>query len=114
MGRFSMALVELKMAENKRTKLKELALSQETLAEIQKTIIERLTNVNKVRRSGVDSTMVLLSEMVVMEIKMDGMMKLLEASGTDFSELNKYMAEAAKEGRATAINLRDHFGGANG
>lgn len=93
--------------QKKRTKLRELATSPEAVKAFGRMIVERITNLGVVTRSGSSPTQCLMSEIVVLEAKIDALMLLLEEKNdVDFTEFNTYLENAALSGAATAVNIR--------
>lgn len=93
--------------QKKRLKLRELATSKEAMQAFGRMIIERITNLGIVTRKGSSPTQCLMSEIVVLEAKVDALMQLLEEKhDIDFTEYNTYLENAALSGAATAVNIR--------
>lgn len=91
----------------KRLKLRELANSPEAMKRFAQLIFERITNLGIVTRSGSSPTQCLMSEICVLEAKVDALMFLLEEKhNVDFTEFNTYLENAATSGAATAVNIR--------
>jgi len=91
----------------KRIPLRELANSPEAMKRFAQMIVERIMNLGIVTRTGASPTQCLMSEIVVLEAKVDALMFLLEDKhGVDFTEFNTYLENAAASGAATAVNIR--------
>lgn len=90
-------------------KITEQTMAPEVLQELQKLIIERLTNVNRLRKVNAEPLHGLMADLCVVECKMDAILLMLEAQGADFSKFQDHLFQAAKQARATAINLRSHM-----
>ena len=91
----------------KRLSLRELASSPEVMKRFGQLIVERLTNLNIVVKSGSSPVQCLMSEICVLEAKVDALMFLLEKQNdVDFTEFNKFLEDAAASGAATAVNIR--------
>jgi len=92
----------------KRLKLRELATSKEAMQAFGRMIVERITNLGVVTRRGSSPTQCLMSEIVVLEAKVDALMQILEDKhDIDFTEFNTYLENAAISGAATAVNIRE-------
>lgn len=90
-----------------RKKLKDLATSPETMKAFQQLIMERIQNLTLVTKNGASPTQCLMSEICVLEAKVDALMFLLEEKNNiDFSSYNEHLENAAKTGAATAVNIR--------
>jgi len=55
----------------------------------------------------------------MIERKLDALLLMMEKGGTDFTEFNEFLFQAAKQGKAAAIMVREQFeaatkGGGNG
>lgn len=96
--------------ENKqenRKKLKDLATSPETMKAFSQLIMERIQNLSVVTRKGSSPTQCLMSEICVLEAKVDALMALLEEKhDIDFTNFNDHLENSAKIGAATAISIR--------
>ncbi len=93
--------------KKKRLKLRELAVSPEANKSFMRMIIERITNLGIVTRSGSSPTECLMSEICIIESKLDALMLYLEEKhDIDFTEFNTYLENSALQGAATAVNIR--------
>lgn len=96
-----------KTEPKKRLKLKELAVSEKANKGFMRMIVERITNLGIVTRSGSSPTECLMSEICIIEAKMDALMLYLEEKhDIDFTEFNTYLENSALQGAATAVNIR--------
>lgn len=94
------------MTEEKRIALNDFKITPEVMAEAQKMVMERIQNIGLLASKKIDPISALLSELVMLEIKCDAALHLLDLHEVDFKDFDKMMILSAKKGVEGALNAR--------
>ncbi len=79
----------------KKVSILELPVTPEAMKQLTEVIMERLSNLDMALRTGASPTHCLMSELAVVETKIDALSLFLEEKlGLDFTDYNKYLERA--------------------
>lgn len=93
--------------EQPETKLSDVVMTPEIIAEIQRMVIERITNLELATRSGASPVQALMAEICVIEAKLDALMQMLEDQKVlSYREFADTLIRACKGSQLTAQIIR--------